>query len=242
MTAPTVRRLAALLIEAHRTGGTITDPPVLRDAAAAMECQAEVAATLGAVAGWKVALPPPGPVAAPLLQPLICPDGSAWSYADGLAIEVEIACRLVADIPSGADRATVEAAVGPLLLGIELVRPRLADAGNQPFPTFLADNLGNAGYVVGPNLVSEPRFVLDGRPCRVTLDDTVLFDAPAAHPQGDVIAPLVAWAAAPNDRLGGLRRDQIVTTGSICGLISVPGRGMLTAELEGAGSVRIRLV
>lgn len=242
MTAPTVRRLAALVIEAHRTGEPIVDPPVPADRAAAMDCQAEVAAAVGAVAGWKVAVPPQGPVAAPLLLPLICPDGSDRPYADGLAIEVEIACRLAADVPAGADRRAVEAAVDSLLLGIELIRPRLADAGRAPFSVFLSDNLGNAGYVVGPDIAPGPSIDPGGRRCRVTLDGAVLFDAPAAHPQGDVLAPLVAWAAAPNDRLGGLRRGQIVTTGSLCGVVTVPGPGLLAAEIDGFGSIRIRLV
>lgn len=241
MIIPTATRLAALLIDAHRNGNPVVDPPVPVDHAAAMACQAEVAAAIGAVAGWKVALPPQGPVAAPLLQPLMCRNGSNRSYVDGLAIEVEIAGRLVADIPAGADRTTVEAAVGPLLLGIEFLRPRLAEGGRASFPTFLADNLGNAGYVVGPDVTWGPGFVPDGRRCRVTLDGTVLFDGPAMHPQGDVLAPLVAWAVAPNDRLGGLRRGQIVTTGSLCGVVGIPGPGLITAELDGVGSVHIRL-
>lgn len=241
MIATAASRLATLLVEAHRAGTLVPDPPVPEDASAAMACQAEVAAALGAVAGWKISLPAQGPLAAPLLAPLMRADGGSWTYAQGLALEVEIAARLARDIPPGSDRAAVEAAVGSTLLGIELVRPRLAAGTKAPPAAFLADNLGNAGYVTGPALPEGVRFVAEGRRCRVTLDGAVLFDGPAAHPQGDILAPLVAWAGAPTDRLGGLRSGQVITTGALCGLLSIPGPGLLVVELDGAGTVQVRI-
>jgi 2-keto-4-pentenoate hydratase len=234
-------RLADFLVDAHRSGEPVEAPPVPADLDEAMECQAMVAAGLGhAVVGWKVALAPAGPVAAPVFGALSFESPARWTWRPGLAVEVEIAAVLCGPLPGSApSRVAVEAAVGAFRIGVELVRPRLAAGSAAPFPAFLADNLGNAGYVAGTRIDAWRGFALDGRRCRIRLDGRLLHDGPARHPQGDILAPLAAYAARPSDRLGGLRVGQLVTTGSLCGLVPVTGPGHLEAEVEGAGSVTI---
>lgn len=226
--------LADRLVEARRAGSLVLDPPVPADVDEALALQDAVARALGQpLGGWKVAMPPAGPVAAPIFAPDVKAAPTVWRRSDWLAIEVEVAFRLKRDFdPAGG--VTAEAAEA--LLGVEMVRSRLADGPRSPFTAFLADNLGNDGYVLGPTLVGAPDAVL-GRRCRVTLDGEVLHDAPAAHPQGDVVAPLLANAG--NRRLGGFRTGQFVTTGSLCGLVIVPRPGRLVCEVEGLGSIEI---
>jgi 2-keto-4-pentenoate hydratase len=109
-----------------------------------------------------------------------------------------------------------------------------------PFLSFLADNLGNRAYVIGDRL---PLSILDqvgGLPCHVTLDELRLHHAPAAHPAGDPLLPLLAYANGQSDYLGGLRAGQVVTTGSLCGVLPVHTAGLLKAHLGNVGQVSVR--
>ena len=116
-----------------------------------------------------------------------------------------------------------------------------APAAGTPFPRFIADLQGNAGYVCG----SETRGFrsVDLKACRVSLwiDDERVHDAVGGHPQGDPSLPLVAWANAQCDRLGGLRAGQIVTTGTLTPprLVDRPCR--VRATIEGVGEVALSL-
>src|SRR5215468_8399130 len=153
-TDPLVKRLAA----AQRSGKRVQLDPALepRDLAAAYAAQARVAETLGAdVAGWKVGIRPDGtPMAAPIYTHLVKASGAIWPIpADGpLVVEVELALRLDDDLPPRETpyaREEVAEAIGEVLIGVELIHWRIATADPPPFLAFLADNLGNAGYVTG---------------------------------------------------------------------------------------------
>lgn len=121
-----------------------------------------------------------------------------------------------------------------------MIGGRFADAANVPFLSFLADNLGNRAYVLGDELALSCLDRVEGLDCRVTLDEALLCQAPAFHPAGDPLAPLLAYANDQNDHLGGLRAGQIVTTGSLCGVLPVRTKGDLIARIEGLGHVSIR--
>ena len=49
--------------------------------------------------------------------------------------------------------------------------------------------------------------------------------------------PLLAYANEQSDYLGGLRAGQIVTTGSLCGVLPVRAAGLLQAHLDKLGQV-----
>jgi 2-keto-4-pentenoate hydratase len=235
-----LRRLAEA-----RSDGALTDTVGAPDSLeAAYALQAEMAVALGAtVAGWKVALSPVcGAVAAPLFAGATVAAPATWSWPGGLAVELEIAVRLGRDLPPGPlTRADLAAAIDGWVFGVELVRSRLAAGSAAPFPAFLADNMANEGYVVGPALPAGGP-ALDGRQCRVTLDGTLLIEAPAVHPQGDPLAPLLAWASVQADGLGGLKAGQIVTTGALCGVVPIPGPGLVEATLDGFAPIRIAVL
>ncbi len=237
-------RLAAFaeaLLDARRRGvpAACEAQDLPRDAAEGYAVQALVARRQGAeIAGWKVALADGTPVAAPLLGPLLPPGHRLTGGSGPDAIEVEIAFRLCRDLPpraGGYVRDEVISAVGGVLIGIEIVASRLAEGATAPFPAFLADNLGNGGFVAGEPV---PLASLDGLPdlpCRVSRDGTVIHDATGGHPARDPLAPLLAWANAPCDALGGLRAGQIVTTGSLVGLLHCARPYALEASIERLG-------
>jgi 2-keto-4-pentenoate hydratase len=234
--------LADHLVEAHRTGGVVSGiqiPATLQDA---MQIQRSVADGLGeSLAGWKVAIHPEhGAVAAPLFKGLTRHAPAEWPWSEGLSLEVEIAVRLKHDLPRKAcARADIIDAFESMVLGVELVKPRLAAGAATPFLAFLADNLGNAGYIVGTDARPWSAPDLKSVTCAVSLNGEVLHHAPARHQQGDPLLPLLAYATVQNDRFGGLRAGQLITTGSLCGLIPIPQAGVISVELGIFGAIRL---
>lgn len=212
--------------------------------------QAGVVIALGErVAGWKVGFGPDRlPAAAPLVAGVVVPSGGILALPPGRSalLEIEIAFRLARDLPPRPDRpytrGEVIDAIDVALAGAELIAARggMPSTGT-PFPRFIADLQGNAGYVCG----SETRGFrsVDLRACRVSLwiDDERVHDAVGGHPQGDPYAPLVAWANVQCDRLGGLRAGQVVTTGSITPPRPVDRPCRVRATIEGVGDVALTL-
>ena len=240
--------IAENLLRAHRAGQSIQTAPlaVPADASAAMHIQALVQAQLArSVGGWKVAIGPEKvPVSAPLLD--ILPDACEISLVPDCMIEVELAVRLRKDLPKRASapytRAEILDAVESLVLGIEVIGGRYARSANVPFLMFLADHLGNRAYVIGDELPLSAIDEAHGLTCRVTLDGTLLHEGPATHPAGDPLLPLLAYANTPSDALGGLKAGQLVTTGTLCGVLPVQTSGLLTARLGDIGQITLRFI
>src|SRR4051812_5757253 len=138
------------------------------------------------------------------------------------------------------DRSDILNAIENLVLGIEVIGGRFDDAPNVPFLSFLADNLGNRAYIVGDRLPLSTLVEVDGLACRVMLDELSLYQGPARHPAGDPLLPLLAYANEQSDYLGGLRAGQIVTTGSLCGVLPVRAAGFVKAHLDKVGQVAVR--
>lgn len=159
-------------------------------------------------------------------------------------IELELAVHLRKDLPrreNGAyDRSGILDAIENLVLGIEVIGGRFDDAANVPFLSFLADNLGNRGYVVGENLPLSALGAVNGLSCNVTLSGQPLYEAAASHPAGDPLFPLLAYANAQSDHLGGLKAGQVVTTGSLCGVLPIRTAGLLEAGISQVGQISVR--
>jgi 2-keto-4-pentenoate hydratase len=235
--------LASRLAAAHCSGDLLRDPPAPPDVAAAYSAQARLCGALAArVGGWKVGIRPDGtPMAAPLYAHLIKATGASWPLpaAGPLIVEVELALRLARDLPVRERpyaRDEVAAAVGEILVGIELIHSRLA-AAEPPFLAFLADNLGNAGYVTGSATRDFRALDLARLRCTVTVDGALAHDKVGGHPQGDPYAPLLACLGQGRLQLGGFRAGQVVTTGSLIAPLRPTRRTAVRAELEGVGAV-----
>ena len=239
-------RLVAQLAAAHRDGKRIRYDDALapRDLAAAYGAQARLAETLGAeVAGWKAGIRPDGtPMAAPIYAHLAKTSGTSWPIpTEGvLIVEVELALRLDDDLPAREEpytRDEVVEAVGEVLIGIEFIRWRFATTEPPPFLAFLADNLGNAGYVTGEATRDFRSLDLARRRCRMSVDAALTHDRLGGHPQDDPFAPLIACLGQGLMGLGGLRAGQFVTTGSLIVPLRPERRTVIRAELDGIGSV-----
>ncbi|MCZ7449267.1 2-keto-4-pentenoate hydratase [Agrobacterium rhizogenes] len=213
----------------------------------AMDVQRALSKLEGAdIPAWKVAKSPGGaPVAAPLYPYWDNPDGAALTWRSGLKIEVEIAVKLSNDLPVQADalygRADIEAAISDAYLGTELVWSGISEGGSVSFLAFLADRLGNMGYVKGPAL---PLAVLrpgSNFPLRIQLDAQVMFDADAQHPAGDPLTWLCDYANDRTRPAASLNAGSIVTTGSLCGALDVAAPGNIGIKLGALAVMNIAL-
>ncbi|CAN7634789.1 2-keto-4-pentenoate hydratase [Agrobacterium tumefaciens] len=200
------------------------------------------------VAGWKLAIRPDGEaVGAPIFDCVRANDANLACFPeDGIeGVEVEICFTLSADIPaSTAGRLTsadVTGFIDKVHLGAELLRYRLVEKNQVPFPLFLADRLANHGFVIGPE-VDEcilDAFTGNGEnllQLTVTEGAVSLFDARAKHPSGDPLAPLVAFANSAFNTGNMLKAGNVVTTGSLCGAIPSTLAGETRIKLESAGT------
>ncbi len=209
--------------------------------------QHAVAAALGAsVAGWKVGMLADGtPMAAPMFTGDVRASATAWKLPvdDALVVEVEVALRLARDLPARPRkpyaRDEIALAVSEVLIGVELLRSRFAGDGFPAFPVHLADNLGNAGYVVGGATRDFASLDLAQLRCRYALGGVAVHDAVGGHPQNDPWVPVIACLNEGMMGLGGFRAGQVITTGSLIKPARVNASTKLTATLDGVGSVAV---
>ncbi|QKJ94321.1 2-keto-4-pentenoate hydratase [Agrobacterium pusense] len=200
------------------------------------------------VAGWKLAIRPDGEaVGAPIFNCFRVDDANLASFPeDGTeGVEVEICFTLSADIPASTagrmTRADLMGFIDKVHLGAELLRYRLVDKNQVPFPLFLADRLANHGFVIGPELDEGIVEVFTGNgenllQLTVTEGTVSLFDAKVKHPNGDPLAPLVAFANSAFNTGDMLKAGNVVTTGSLCGAIPTGLAGDTRVRLESAGA------
>ena len=242
--------LVAHLAAAHHTGHLVpfANALVPHDIVAAYATQAHVAATLSAeVGGWKVGIRPDGtPMTAPMYADLVKSSGATWLLppAGQLVVEVELALRLAEDLPARTrawTRDEVAGAVGEVLVGIELIHSRIGGNDDPPFFMLLADNLGNAGYVIGAALRNFRSLDLARLRCRMTVDGIVAHDKVGGHPQNDPYAPLIACLGQGMMGLGGFRAGQVITTGSLIVPLRPAKRMAIRAELDGIGTVAVTI-
>ncbi len=143
--------------------------------------------------------------------------------------------------PKAYTRDDILAAVDEALIGIELVAGRRGELPTVPYLAFLADNIGNAGYVTGASTRDFRALDLKALPMRFTVDGTLVQEGRGGHPQGDPVEPLRAYASQPSDALGGLRKGQLITTGSLTKPLRVDRAARIDASIESVGSVALDL-
>lgn len=211
----------------------------------AMQVQAEVMRLLDVeVGGWKVSVRPDGlEAAAPMFRHWVVPEGRSFPILRNgpIGIEVEIGLRLAKDLPPRPGkpytRPEILAACDRAFAGIEVVTPRLANQNDIPFTHFLADNVGNGGYVIGGGIGKLADIDLSALRCVIEIDGRVVHDKIGGNPWTDPLVPVVACANAQMDHVGGFKAGQIVTTGSLCGVIWRPAGERIAARIEGLGTV-----
>ncbi|MGR9229470.1 fumarylacetoacetate hydrolase family protein [Rhizobium leguminosarum] len=210
--------------------------PLPGDFHQAMEAQNLLAATDGIASNaWKVTVSPQGQaVTAPLHPYAEAVSGADIPWYPGLKFETEIAVRLGRDLPVRTvpySRADVVEAISAVHLGAELLVSAVIESGSVSFLLFVADRLGNSGYVLGPKLEKSVVDTVGGTPLKVTHAGRTIYDGPAQHPKGDVLTWLVDYA---NDGLRpetSLKTGALITTGTLSGAIELTEPGEIDIEL-----------
>ena len=194
--------------------------------AEAYELQDALAATSGAVRAWKVSAlvpeqqrgyPTDRPVGGALFAPFV-QNAPAWvtlkSFIAPL-MECEIAFLLGRDLPARQapyERAEIAEAVEALVPAIEVADCRWpADA---PDLLKLADDMGNGAFITGTPIGDWRSIELRGRDVVLSLNGQETARGPCAKVLGDPLMGLVGLANAQPLPAGGLKRGQIVTTGT----------------------------
>ncbi len=197
----------------------------------AMETQNALKAEEGIASNaWKVTSSPEGqPVTAPLHPYAEAVSGATIAWYPGLKFETEIAVRFGKDLPyrKGApySRAEVLEAISTAYLGAELLVSAVRESGAVSFLLFLADRLGNSGYVLGPSIAKSFIDTAASTPLKVTQGSKTIYDGLAKHPKGDVVTWLLDYANDPLRPKDSLKSGALVTTGTLSGAVELTEPG-----------------
>ena len=234
MSAPDESRLIAQLTDAQRAGTHGVDAAAYADLdrAAAYRVQSAVTAALGRRTGMlKTGVHADGVgVVAPIYADGV---GQAPAFrlpqANTVGLEVEVGLVLGKALRGASTEAEVRAAIDHYFVGVEICGSRYIDRKAASPTAGLADNMSSLGYAIGP---TRPVLAdnIDGLTIRLEFAGHEIYNAPAKHGFGTVLASLIAYSASqqPNYPLAA---GTIITTGSMCGLVSTSGPGHVVAAL-----------
>jgi len=228
---------------------TVDDQRILRGMAVQLDRRRERLDAGEQPLGWKVGFGAPAAmqklaIQAPLIgfltdQALVATGATVslagWSKP---VAEPEIAVHMGRNLPAGADRDTVKAAIAGLGPAIEL-----ADVDRPPddVERILAGNIYQRGIVVGPCDASRAGGVVDGLHGHVARNGSAF--AQTSDPQAltgnliDIVRHVAETLAAFGQTL---RAGQIVITGSIVPPLWVEASEEIVFKLDPVGSVSIR--
>ena len=246
--SPDVETIARRLIDARRTRTRISLAEfALADARQAYAVQDLVLQSLGPVGGWKVGAKgldgtptcAPLPAAGILRTPGNLADG-AWRAR---GIETEIAVRIDADLPERASPYTqgeVEAAIGAIMPAIEVVETRLMAFPSAPPLAMLADMGAHGALVIGEAIVFRPGMLdIKKAVAQQWFDGREVASTVGANPAVD-IARLLVWLANHCAGRGlSLTRGQVVTTGSLTGMLFAPAGARVRGLVFGVGECEV---
>jgi 2-keto-4-pentenoate hydratase len=238
-----------MLLDARATGRRMPELPAdarPRSVADAYRIQDGIVRTLGPIVGWKVGAKTPDsePTCAPISSASL--HASPASFARGTfalnGVEAELAFTFAQDLPPRArayDVRDIVAMVGSVHPVIEVVESRYDDPQRVDALSLLADSVSHGALVVGPGIALPAGFDVHDQVVELDIGDQRAVTDRNSNAAGDPFR-LLAWlsnhAAA---RCGGLRRGDIVTTGSWTGLQMAPQGAAVLARFPGIGEARI---
>ena len=239
-------RAEARALAARDAGGEVAS------VADAYRVQDALAAKAGAVRAWKVsALIPEQQRGYPTDRPVggalfasFCHDTPARVALKDLVgplMECEIAFLLGRDLPPRATpytRAEIADAVDAIVPAIEIADCRLS--ADAPDLLKLADDMGNGALAMGAAVRDWRGVDLNGREVVLTLNGSEVVRGPCAKVLGDPLMGVVGLANAQPLPAGGLKRGQIVTTGTCITPIATKA-GAYVADFGTLGRVELKV-
>lgn len=248
----------AVQLARARAQASLLDPEPWRNSVTGVEDSYRVQSQLATldgndVRGWKVtALKPEQqrgyasskPVAGALLAPFVHAAPATLSAAQFVAplLECEVAFLLGKDLPARPrpyERDEIEAAIEAIVPVMEIADCRWpADA---PDLLKLADSMGNGAFITGRPLRDWRRLDLTSLTVTLTCDGSDVERGSSARILGNPLLAVLALANAQPLPAGGLKRGQIVTTGS-CTTPVPPRSGNYVANYGALGGLVLTIV
>jgi 2-keto-4-pentenoate hydratase len=245
MTPEAIESAARLLLKARRNSAPLDALPEAcrpEDEADAYAIQDAVARQLGQQRGWKVGAPTPD--AAPNFGPIFTLVDAPAQFPSAahrhFGIEAEIAFRFGRDLPGGAPRELVLAAVADVHLAMEIVESRFKDLRAAAPLSILADNISNGALVLGPALRGWPGLDLARPPSRVVIDGVEVGRCTSGNTGGDPIRLLVSLVNHAAARGRPISAGQVVTTGATTGMHFARPGSVARADFGDWGEVETR--
>ncbi|MEU7818212.1 fumarylacetoacetate hydrolase family protein [Pseudonocardia sp. NPDC049154] len=245
---------AADLLWAAWTAGDVIDelPEDLRpyDHVAGWAIQQRIGERAGAGYGWKIAAtsaPSQAVIGIGTPLPGRLFDRFRFEPGDTLpfgglhmrVVEAEFAFRMASDVPAGASREDVLAAVAALHLAIEVPDSRLRDYPRAGSSQLLADVACAGQFVLGPEIPDWRGIELSTAGTALWINGEKAAAGTGAEVMGDPRTALV-WLAEELAHLGtGLRAGEIVTTGSTTPVPAISAGDAVRADFGPHGSVEI---
>ncbi len=194
------------------------------DLAAAYAVAANLAESLGPVAGWKIGatsergqrmLGIPEPFFGRVLAGTVRQAPATWTTGGRpITLDAEILFEMAETPPPGATPDTLRACVRAVRLGVEVNQPSYADPFAEGGFAIVADNGANAGLVVGPAI--PPDTDLPSVTAAIQLDGVTAMEGTGAAVLGDPWTAL-AWLAGALPRHGlALKPGDLVASGNLC--------------------------
>lgn len=257
MDATQVSRAAQLLVEARRTGKPLRELPPDCKPANTADVNAIVDAVTGAlgeaIGGWKI-----GFVYSPRQKPFICPLFRSRLFASparvplsltpSLRIEPEISFRLTRDLPPRRapykPSEVAEALVACASLEIvdtrfdtqyRSIRQMLDDRAAR-FEAF-ADHNTTGAYITAEGRADWQQFDFAAMRMVMRTPRRVIVETVGGHAFVDPFLPCVVLVNEMRHR-EGLKRGELLVTGSFCGFFEVKPDEVVTAEFEGFGTAQ----
>lgn len=249
--APAVANATRLLVAAYRSRKPADTTQVpLASEREAYQVQDAVFADLwpGARAtAWKAGAPSeqvePAASPIPAENVLVSPASVRGDAMHMVGVEAEVAFRLAKDLPPRSrpySERSVAAAIGEIVVAIELCDSRLANWKETSGLWKLADFQNNSGLVVGSGIADWHKVDFAAQACEFHVGGHVS-RAKGAHPLGNPFR-LLPWLVKHCAKRGfGLHAGDVITTGSWTGLeIAKPG-DEVTARFPGIGEATVRI-
>ena len=244
--------LTALLLRAHRDGGTVTVPADLEPACAADAYaiqHALIAARGERIAGWKVgAKSPLAPRhGAALPSDCVVPEPAYLARRDFgvLWLDLEIAfafSRTFEPRPDGYGDDEVMASLALMAASIEIVSSRVAGWPDTGKLIQLADMQNHGALVLGVMVPVNPDFPFVAPDVELHIDAQSAFVGPGANPSGDP-RRLLPWIVNHCSAQGvTLPAGQPITTGSYVGMHFPDAVETVTGRVGDLPPVRLMFV
>jgi 2-keto-4-pentenoate hydratase len=236
------------LLRAHRTRTPVdvAGLPVPNGDADAYAVQRALAADLRwfgtRPAAWKVgsASRNATPSAAPIPSAVVRASPATFGRGtfNRIVIEGEIAFRLAAPLDAAAQ--DVSAAIGELVVTIEVVDPRYSDMDAAAPLLRLADQLLHGALVVGSGVPWRGSLDWGAQVAIVRRNGTVVKETRGGHPLGDLVF-LLRWLAQHAEAEGTpLAAGDLVTAGTWTGVYEAAPGESIDVEFPGIGHASAR--